>query len=450
MTNLTRAQKIEYINQASVYIVPFHNLLGLCASARLAQSALEPAYGTSDIFKATRNMFGLKGKSEYGTVSYRKVTEIINGKTVKIPSNFRYYPELKEGVLVSKESIIDQGLYLCGKRYNEFRCAKNYVSACCGLATKKYYVKGVLMYSARYATDPYYADKLISLIREQGLDRFDTFGKHVNVFMPLRKGDKESKRDFDGPIHRLQRKLGIIVDGDFGYKTHLAVKAFQRKNRLKVDGVVGINTYIKLYDIKFIFKEKASSMSEFEKPANETGPVISIEPEKPIESEKQIEVKPNEPRAHFSLSEFKCRNGVRVPSRYKKNAEYLIARLEELRAYIGAKPIHIRSAYRTRSYNKAIGGAGNSQHLYACAADIYVRGMTAKQLAIKVLELFEPEYLKKQDDKYLKQLGIGLGGNSIVHIDFGVACGTRKRPADWFYDKSGNISEWMDKSRWSK
>jgi len=37
------------------------------------------------------------------------------------------------------------------------------------------------------------------------------------------------------------------VDGKFGYSTYLAVKAFQQKNSLKVDGVIGPVTYLALY-----------------------------------------------------------------------------------------------------------------------------------------------------------------------------------------------------------
>ena len=165
-------------------------------------------------------------------------------------------------------------------------------------------------------------------------------------------------------------------------------------------------------------------------------------------NENIIADNPNESKvAHFSLSEFKCRNGTFVPSKYLENVHYLMDKLEVLRIYIGNKPIHIRSAYRTPVYNKAVGGASNSQHLYACAADIYVKGITARELAIKILELFEPEYLEKKNEKYLKQLGIGLGGNSIVHIDFGVACGTRSKPADWFYDGSRDFEHWLGKAK---
>lgn len=44
----------------------------------------------------------------------------------------------------------------------------------------------------------------------------------------------------------IQGKLGVNVDGGFGYKTMTAVQNFQAKNGLGADGVVGINTWSKL------------------------------------------------------------------------------------------------------------------------------------------------------------------------------------------------------------
>lgn len=44
-------------------------------------------------------------------------------------------------------------------------------------------------------------------------------------------------------VKTLQQCLNIAVDGSFGPKTEQAVKAFQQKNHLKVDGIVGDSTW---------------------------------------------------------------------------------------------------------------------------------------------------------------------------------------------------------------
>lgn len=49
----------------------------------------------------------------------------------------------------------------------------------------------------------------------------------------LRKGDRGRA------VRRLQRRLGIAVDGVFGRQTRRAVRRFQRRHGLEVDGIVG-------------------------------------------------------------------------------------------------------------------------------------------------------------------------------------------------------------------
>ena len=57
----------------------------------------------------------------------------------------------------------------------------------------------------------------------------------------LKKGSK-------GPeVVKMQKALGIKADGDFGLGTKIAVKNFQKKNRLTADGIAGPSTLAKLY-----------------------------------------------------------------------------------------------------------------------------------------------------------------------------------------------------------
>ena len=56
------------------------------------------------------------------------------------------------------------------------------------------------------------------------------------------------KRGLAGePVKRLQQKLGIeVVDGEFGPKTEEALKTYQKRNGLAVDGVAGPDTFAHL------------------------------------------------------------------------------------------------------------------------------------------------------------------------------------------------------------
>lgn len=59
--------------------------------------------------------------------------------------------------------------------------------------------------------------------------------------MMLKKGSRGEL------IKQLQRALNLIPDGIFGSLTEEAVKAFQKTNGLKVDGIVGEKTWLKLF-----------------------------------------------------------------------------------------------------------------------------------------------------------------------------------------------------------
>lgn len=48
-------------------------------------------------------------------------------------------------------------------------------------------------------------------------------------------------------VKKLQRKLGLVADGDFGPKTENAVKAWQTTNGLVTDGIVGDTTWVKMF-----------------------------------------------------------------------------------------------------------------------------------------------------------------------------------------------------------
>lgn len=66
---------------------------------------------------------------------------------------------------------------------------------------------------------------------------------------------------------------------------------------------------------------------------------------------------------HFVVEEFDCHDGTRVQKRDYNGLEYLCkVYLEPLRKKYGA--VHIDSGFRTPSYNRQVGGASNSMHVY--------------------------------------------------------------------------------------
>lgn len=97
---------------------------------------------------------------------------------------------------------------------------------------------------------------------------------------------------------------------------------------------------------------------------------------------------------NFNLSEFHCRDGVKVPPELMANVKELASNLQILRDEIG-EPIRINSAYRHPAYNKKIGGAPKSQHTLAKAADITAKSYTPKKLAAVIERLIKAGKMKQ-------------------------------------------------------
>lgn len=62
--------------------------------------------------------------------------------------------------------------------------------------------------------------------------------------------------------------------------------------------------------------------------------------------------------------------------------------LEPIRQKTG-KPLIISSGFRCKALNERIGGAKNSDHMYACAADIKCKGMTVKDLFDIIVDMIK-------------------------------------------------------------
>jgi uncharacterized protein YcbK (DUF882 family) len=105
---------------------------------------------------------------------------------------------------------------------------------------------------------------------------------------------------------------------------------------------------------------------------------------------------------NFSLHEFKCKDRANtpVPEKYYNNVRLLAEQLQILRDDINTNrpknapkdvqiPIHVNSGYRTAAYNRSIGGAKESQHLKAKAADITCKWVSPTQMRSRIEKLIK-------------------------------------------------------------
>ncbi|RZK79346.1 MAG: hypothetical protein EOO85_03930 [Pedobacter sp.] len=111
---------------------------------------------------------------------------------------------------------------------------------------------------------------------------------------------------------------------------------------------------------------------------------------------------------NFSSEEFDCKDGTPIPEIYYKNARALALNLQILRDHLNTPIIITGSGYRTLKHNKMVGGAPDSQHLTASAADINATGYTPKDLAVVIETLIKVGKMK--------QGGMGIYKN-FLHYD---------------------------------
>lgn len=82
------------------------------------------------------------------------------------------------------------------------------------------------------------------------------------------------------------------------------------------------------------------------------------------------------PNGHFSWGEA-TKDGQRIPANkdISQNIIKVAMALEDVREFLGNKPIKIHSWYRPPSVNRAVGGASHSRHLVGDAVDFSISGI---------------------------------------------------------------------------
>jgi uncharacterized protein YcbK (DUF882 family) len=123
---------------------------------------------------------------------------------------------------------------------------------------------------------------------------------------------------------------------------------------------------------------------------------------------------------YFKLQEFFSVNDKGKTFKAKTPTSELLSTLDAIREYLG-KALYIESGIRSVEYNtKLSGSASNSGHLTGEAADIYVPGLTNKQLGLVIRTLYDKKLLPYLTYTYL------ITGSSATRVHIGVDRKNRK------------------------
>lgn len=149
----TRAQ---FIAKVAPLVQANSRIVDILASLTIAQAILESGNGNSALTTEGNALFGIKVTSSWrGKVWTGRTVEYNDGTSTVVTAGFRAYDSWEE-------SIEDHSaLLLNNSRYSKVIGEKDYRKACQYIA------------QAGYATDPNYAQKLISLIETNNLTQYD-------------------------------------------------------------------------------------------------------------------------------------------------------------------------------------------------------------------------------------------------------------------------------------
>ncbi len=151
--------KEEFIAALAPHAKELQAAHGILPSIIISQAILESDWGTSDLGKKYYNLFGMKA---YGDTEKVHLTtkEYVDGKWVEVTADFKVYTDW--GASMDDHT----NLFVTGVSWNPSLYEKV-------LSSTDYKTAAQALQDAGYATDPGYAEKLVTLVEEYHLDQYD-------------------------------------------------------------------------------------------------------------------------------------------------------------------------------------------------------------------------------------------------------------------------------------
>lgn len=150
--------KQEFIAAAAAAACESSRVSGLPAGVTVAQAALESAWGQSQLSREANNYFGIKAHGGHEYIEL-PTTEVVKGVSVRTVARFAKYASIAECFVDRDRMIL------------KLAC---YADARSNVADLEAFVRAL---ARHWATDPDYADKVLSVYRVNKLSDLDKQGQ---------------------------------------------------------------------------------------------------------------------------------------------------------------------------------------------------------------------------------------------------------------------------------
>ena len=152
-------KEIKFINEIVPEAMELKQQTGILPSVTIAQAIIESNFGKSELAVKANNLFGIKG-SYHGNSIKMPTKEYENNRPYTTEAEFRAYPDWKSA-LIDHTKLFLEGTSWNKHQYQEVLAAENYKEAAYALKT------------SNYSTDPNYPEKLITIIKQYQLEKYD-------------------------------------------------------------------------------------------------------------------------------------------------------------------------------------------------------------------------------------------------------------------------------------
>lgn len=216
----------DFIKKIAGYAIKDYQNCGVPASLTIAQAALESAWGGSGLTTKANNLFGIKGKGTAGSCTM-PTTEYAGGKEIKVDATFRAYNNWGESIADHSKLITN------GVSWNRNLYVK--------VLNKDGKTAAKEIAAAGYATDPKYADKLITIMDMHNLYQYDLKSSEdspensqevdmiiVGQIAQLEKTIEEQNKRIDA----LEKRLNMSGQESYLSNYTVAVMAAKRANAI--------------------------------------------------------------------------------------------------------------------------------------------------------------------------------------------------------------------------